>query len=92
MKENSEIAMRNKQLEKAWTNIAKKVLIGRKIVEVRYLTDEEIEALDWYEKSLVFVLDNGTICFISSDDEGNGGGSLYYQTGDEDFKTLPTLK
>jgi len=61
------------------TKIAKKILQGRKIVDVRYLSDEEMELMGWYKRPICFQLDNGTICIPQMDDEGNDGGSLFYQ-------------
>jgi len=61
------------------TKTAKQVLEGRTIVEVRYLTDEEMEVMGWYKRPICFQLDNGTLCIPQKDDEGNDGGSLFYQ-------------
>lgn len=66
------------ETEKQWTNTAKKVLLGRRIVNVRYLDDEEMEMMGWYKRPIVFQLDNGTLCFLSADDEGNDGGAMFY--------------
>jgi hypothetical protein len=73
------------------TNKAREVLLGKKIVEVRYLTDKEMKLFDWRERSVVFVLDDGTQCFIASDDEGNGGGSLHCYSSNDEFTILPIL-
>jgi hypothetical protein len=71
-----------------WTNQAKGVLEGRKIVEVRYLNDDEMEMMGWYKRPICFLLDDGTYCMLSADDEGNDGGVLFYgQSG-----VLPTLR
>ena len=82
---------KNSEIKTFWTNKAKEVLLGKKIVGVRYLTDKEMELLGWYERSVVFVLDNGTLCFIASDDEGNGGGSLHCYSSNDEFTILPIL-
>lgn len=73
--------------EKHWTDVASKLLKGRTIKAVRYMTPEEAEGLGWYKRSIVFVLDNKEICFVAADDEGNDGGSLFYGTNG----VLPTL-
>jgi hypothetical protein len=39
----------------------------------------------------MFKLGNGTICYISSDDEGNDGGALFMQDKDGKDITLPVL-
>lgn len=72
-----------------WIDIAKKQLLGRKIVEVRYLEDEEMESLEWHERCVVMVLDDGNILFPSRDDEGNGAGALF--TNDENNPVLPVI-
>ena len=71
-----------------WTNQAKEVLEGRKIVEVRYLNDDEMEMMGWYKRPICFFLDDGTSCMLSADDEGNDGGVLFY--GESGI--LPTLR
>ncbi len=70
-----------------WTKKSKEVLEGRTIVEVRYLNDEEMEDIGWSSRPIVFFLDNGTYCTLSSDDEGNDGGVLFYGENG----VLPTL-
>jgi len=76
--------------DKFWIDVAKKQLLNRKIVEVRYLTTEEMENLGWYYKSVVMVLDDGNMIYPSSDDEGNNAGALF--TCDPDQPTLPVLR
>ena len=76
-----------KKLVDKWNKISQDVLQGRTIVEVRYLTDEEMEDIGWYSRPICFVLDNGTYCTLSCDDEGNDGGVLFYNENG----VLPTL-
>lgn len=76
-------------MEKVWTDTAKGLLLNHKIVEVRYLTKKEAEILDWYARSVVFVLDNGVMVFPSADDEGNGPGALF--TSDRKHDVLPVI-
>jgi hypothetical protein len=61
-----------------WCNLANDVLKGRTIIEVRYLTDDEMELMGWYKRPICFTLDNKEICVLSADDEGNDGGVLFY--------------
>ena len=75
-----------KELLDHWNTTAKKALQGKKILEVRYLNDEEMKRRGWYNRPICFFLDDGTECVVSSDDEGNDGGSLFY-----DDKVLPSL-
>jgi len=70
-----------------WTSQAKKVLLKRTIVDVRYLNDAEMEDMGWYSRPLALFLDNGEHLIISADDEGNDGGAIFYGTNG----VLPTL-
>jgi hypothetical protein len=74
-----------------WTKEARKHLLNRKIVEVRYLSAAEATALGWYQRSIVLVLDNGALFFASQDDEGNGAGALFGQGPKGESITLPVL-
>lgn len=70
-----------------WSTEAKKVLKGKTIVDVRYLTDEEMEMMGWFKRPICFFLNDGTSCILSCDDEGNDGGVLFYGKDG----VLPTL-
>jgi hypothetical protein len=75
-----------------WTKEARKHLVGRRITDVRYLSEVESHALGWDgARSLVLVLDNGALFFPSQDDEGNGPGALFGQDTDNGEITLPVL-
>jgi hypothetical protein len=76
-----------KDINAHWTKVAQGVLLNKKIVEVRYLNDEEMKMMGWYKRPVTFLLDDGTYCFLSCDDEGNDGGVLFYGTDG----VLPTL-
>lgn len=73
-------------VEKKWTEEAKKLLMGRKIVAVRYMSKEEAEDMGWYSRGVVLQLDDGNLVFPSADDEGNNAGALFTNKGD-----LPVL-
>jgi len=76
-------------LETFWTNHASNLLLNQTIKEVRYLTPEEAETLEWHGRCIVLILDNGVSVYPSMDDEGNGAGSLF--TTSPDLQTIPTL-
>lgn len=78
--------MTEKNYKKIWGKKASQELVGKTIEEVRYLTDEEQEALMWYNSSLVIFFTDGSHIFPSQDDEGNGAGALFTS-----FKNLPTI-
>lgn len=75
-----------------WTAYGVKHLQGKTIVAVRYLTDEEAEAMDWYHRSLVMQLSDGTLIFLSRDDEGNDAGALFGNTKTGEELTFPVLR
>lgn len=81
--------MAAENLDMKWTGIAKGLLVGRRIVEVGYMTREEAAGLGWSRRPVVLTLDDGTTIYPSSDDEGNGPGALY--TSSETDPVLPVL-
>ncbi|MEM9281832.1 MAG: hypothetical protein AAGA96_08400 [Verrucomicrobiota bacterium] len=70
-----------------WELKAKKLLVGRKIQSVRYMTVEEAEEWMFTSRPLVLKLDNGLFLIPLSDDEGNDGGALF--TTDPEVEVLP---
>lgn len=79
--------IRKSELRTKWNKIAQDALKGKTITDVRYLNNEEMEMMGWYKCPIVFFLNDGTQCILSSDDEGNDGGSLFYGENG----VLPTL-
>ena len=60
-------------------------LVGRKIVEIRPMTNEEMSSEYWDtrdNKPTVIVLDDGTKLYPSRDEEGNGPGCLFGMSQD----------
>ena len=77
-----------------WIKKAKKYLLGRKIVEIRYTDKQEAEEMMWHKRSLVMILDNGTLVCPIMDDEINDGGALMVQENpmkDLDYDVLPVI-
>ena len=60
-----------------------KMLCGRKIVAVRFMTEKESKQFYWYKRPLIIMLDDGTTLIPQSDDEGNDGGAVYVIHGDK---------
>jgi|TARA_B100001093_G_scaffold519811_1_gene610661 hypothetical protein len=56
-----------------------KYLKGKTIKSVKWLGDKDMENLMWYKRPVVIEFTDGTILIPQSDDEGNDGGSMYYQ-------------
>lgn len=66
-----------KETEDRWTKYGKKNLVGKKVVEVRYLTQAEADIMGWYSRPIVIIFDDGSAIYPSKDDEGNNGGALF---------------
>lgn len=58
-------------------------LKGKTIKNVSFLSVSETEDLMWYKRPVVIQFTDGSYIIPQSDDEGNDGGSLYYQDGDK---------
>lgn len=79
-------------MEKDWIKIWNdkiKVLEGKTIKYVRYMTNEEQEFYSWYEKAVVIFFTDGTHIIPSRDDEGNGPGSLF--TSIDKLEIIPSI-
>jgi|APGre2960657404_1045060.scaffolds.fasta_scaffold47761_2 hypothetical protein len=74
---------------KVWGEKAKALLLHKRIVNVRYLTQEEADDMGWDERTVAFQTHDGLWFFPSRDDEGNGGGALF--TSDEKQSCLPVI-
>ena len=61
-----------------WTNVAKTVLLGKKIVRVEYIDKKEAADYMWNSRGITFILDDGTRLIAMRDDEGNDAGVLAY--------------
>jgi hypothetical protein len=69
------------ELRDKWTATARRILVGRKIIEAKY-----------DRTNLLFlVLDDGTQIVPMSDDEGNDPGALHIVDKNNNFEILPTL-
>tara|TARA_R100000781_G_scaffold81645_1_gene50336 strand:+ start:322 stop:600 length:279 start_codon:yes stop_codon:yes gene_type:complete len=72
---------------KGWEKTISKCLVGRKIVEVRYLTEKEADHMGWRNHSIIMYLDDGNYLVPMQDDEGNDGGAVLTSFN----KELPTI-
>jgi hypothetical protein len=72
-----------------WTKKVSKLLLGKTITHVGYMTDDEQSAFGWSAKAVVIQLNDGTTLFPSSDDEGNGAGALF--TTNENLPVIPVI-
>lgn len=66
---------------------------GQKIVDVREMTEDELEREHWHPvhgNPVVLVLEDGTKIYASQDSEGNGPGALFGTRGERSFYVVPT--
>lgn len=75
--------------DKFWNEKAK-ALVGRKIVHARYMGAKEAENCGWDHRPVVLQLDDGSLIFPQSDDEGNDAGVLIHYTKESE-QILPVL-
>jgi hypothetical protein len=54
-------------------------LRGKTVKNVSFLSVSETEDLMWYKRPVVIEFTDGSYIIPQCDDEGNDGGSLYYQ-------------
>ena len=65
---------KTKSKKLTWEEKISKQLVGRKIVEVRWMTKEEADESYWDYQPVLLILDDGTALCPMSDDEGNNAG------------------
>ena len=76
-------------LELQWIKRISKLLVGKKIVRVVYMSKKLAEEQGWYKRPIQIRLNDGTWLTPSMDDEGNDGGALF--TNDEKLPTIPVI-
>ena len=72
----------------SWNKTAEKLLLGKKIVKVEYMSIRESDNLLWDYQPVCFLLSDGNWVFPMRDDEGNDAGAL--AVGND--KLLPVLR
>ena len=73
-----------------WEQRISKQLVGRKIVEVRWMTKKEADENYWDYQPVLLILDDGTSLCPMSDDEGNNAGALCHFEGEEEV--IPVMR
>ena len=73
-----------------WEDKANVLLLGRRIVKIEWMTNQEADKLDWSSRPVCMMLDDGTWIYPQRDDEGNDGGALFIINKDKE-ETLPVF-
>ena len=81
---------KTKSKKLTWEEKISKQLVGRKIVEVRWMTKEEADESYWDHQPVLLILDDGTALCPMSDDEGNSAGSICHLGGE--CETIPVMR
>ena len=79
-----------KDLTKMWNKTANKLLLGKKIIKVEYMSSKEADKGMWYSRPVRIILDDGTRVIAQMDDEGNDGGVLWFGNKNEE-SLMPVL-
>ena len=79
-------------LKKMWTGTFKKHLVGKKITNIRYMTEKEKVDWMWSHCAIVIELDDGQRLIPWADDEGNDAGSLYVHNSKAHDEILPVIQ
>jgi hypothetical protein len=66
-------------------------LVAKRITSVRYMTQEEADALMWSKRPLIITLNDGSMIVPQMDDEGNNGGALWVVQNGEQDKLVYTI-
>ena len=82
--------MNSQELTTRLTKKAESFLLGRQIVRVEYMGQDECDRYYWHKRPITFILDNGTRVIAMCDDEGNDGGVLTCLTKNKE-EVLPVL-
>ena len=78
--------MANSRLTKRWSDEARKLLKGKRIIDAEYLPDAVGGTV------LQLTLDDGTTVTPMADDEGNEAGALFIRDTHSRNQILPVLK
>lgn len=65
-----------KKFEADFLKKAKKLLLGRTITDVRFMTDKERDNNGWDKRGIVLILDDGNILYPMADAEANESGAI----------------
>ena len=81
---------KTKSKKLTWEEKISAQLVGRKIVEVRWMPPEEGKESDWDYQPVLLILDDGTALCPMSDSEGNQAGALCHLGGENE--TIPEFR
>tara|TARA_R100000781_G_scaffold100278_1_gene63798 strand:- start:848 stop:1126 length:279 start_codon:yes stop_codon:yes gene_type:complete len=85
---NKEEMLMKKYSREYWSKKVSDVLVGKKIVKVKYLEPSEAKQIgDWHHQPIEIILEDGGSLIPMRDDEGNGPGAI--STNYVGLETIP---
>ena len=75
--------------EQKWIEAIRKSLVGKKVTDITYMTEDQCEENLWYNRPVVIIFDDGSYIIPLSDDEGNNAGAL--ATSDDELPIIPVM-
>ena len=69
--------MTNNELAISWQKRIEKYLLGKSIVKLEYMSEEDAKEFGWSKRPIQILLNNGVWLTITQDDEGNNAGALF---------------
>ena len=82
--------MSKDNISNKWEQKAQELLMGKRIIGVKYMSTDEANESMWGNRPICILLNDGTWIIPQSDDEGNDGGALGV-TKDNKFDVLPVI-
>lgn len=79
MQQNKNKTMSNLEYQTERIELANSLLVGKKVKQVRYASQEELEDMMWDGELIVIEMENGVVFYPSVDHEGNAPGVLLMQ-------------
>ena len=73
-----------------WGRKATDKFKGKVVERIEYMTDSKVESFLWGAAAPIIIFTDGSWLLPSSDDEGNGAGSLF--TSETSLPIIPVIK
>ena len=81
--------MTSDELALAWQKKIETHLLGKSIIKVEYMSQDDADAHGWTNRPIQFLLNNGVWLTITKDDEGNDGGAIH--TNIKQLSIIPVI-
>ena len=81
--------MTNNELALSWQKRIEKYLLGKSIIKLEYMSEEDANKFGWSKRPIQILLNNGVWLTITQDDEGNNGGAIH--TNIKKLEIIPVI-